>query len=79
MLTHGIEGDIADHDDLVRPHLEGGLQVIARIFFQTAEQLAPRAPHSRRSITQAFARDVLSHCLKKSAGSVFNTVLVVGH
>ena len=79
MLTHGIEGDISDHDDLVRPHLEGGLQVIAGIFFQTAEQLAPRAPHSRRSITQAFARDVLPHCLKKSAGSVFNAVLVVGH
>ena len=67
MLAHGVEGNIADHDDLIGAHFEGGLQVITRIFFEAAEKFTPRTPHSRGGVAKSLAVNIFADGFKKRA------------
>ena len=79
MLAHGVEGNIADHDDLIGAHFEGGLQVITRIFFEAAEKFAPGTTHSSWGIAKSLAVNIFANSFKKRARGVFNALLIVTH
>ena len=79
MLAHGVEGNIADHNDLIGAHFEGGLQVFTRIFFEAAEKFAPRTTHPRGGIAKSLAVNVFADGFKKRARGVFNALLIVAH
>ena len=79
MLAHGVEGNIADHDDLIGAHFEGGLEVITRILFEAAEKFAPRTTHPRGGVVKSLAVNVFANGFKKRTRSVFNALLIVAH
>ena len=67
MLAHRVEGNIADHDNLISTHFEGGLEMVTRIFFEATEKFTPRTTHPSGGIAKSLAVNVFADGFKKRA------------
>ena len=76
VLAHGVEGDVAEDDQLVVTLGEGGREMLGRIFPQAAEQLGVHLGDAFGGLTQPLAVGVFADGAENVSDSSFDTLKV---